>query len=295
MLAVSGTPFDSPDHFFEIKWDGFRAIAMSDDGGWRLMSRNGGDIRERFPETAALSGLPKGLAVDGEIVAFKNGKPSFDLLLQHSRRQHIPGPKPDAKNDISFIAFDLLYHGYDSLIELPFSARRERLEKTINGLRIPGLILSEGVLEKGEAFYARACENELEGVVAKRLSSAYAAGKRNGAWVKVKRRLRLHVAIIGFIEKSETEFQCILVAGSGTTAEDQGPLRYLGRVGSGFTAETMTSLLAAMRSRPRGTPIVACPEKGRWIEPGLYCTVSYAELTDAGRLRAPVFEKLVEA
>ena len=130
--------------------------------------------------------------------------------------------------------------------------------------------------------------------MAKRLSSTYAAGKRNGAWVKIKRRLHIQVAVIGFIEKASNDFQSLLVAGSALPGEEPGPLRYLGRVGGGFTETQHAHMNGLLRSRPRGAPLVPCPEKGRWVEPGLYCEVSYAELTEAGLLRAPVFEGLIE-
>ncbi len=294
MLAVAGRPFDSTDHFFEFKWDGYRAGAMIENGRVRLMSRHGLDLADRYPGLAALARLPRGLALDGEIVAFRDGRPDFSLLQQH-------GPRSDPAA-VRFVTFDLLYEEFESRLELPFSRRRELLEQIVNEAGCPELVLSEGLPAQGQALYRKACEQGLEGVVSKRLSSPYAAGKRNGAWIKIKRRLRLQAAIIGYVEKPGPgqsparmpDFQSLLVAGNGLPGEEPGPLRYLGKVGSGFDVALRARIMALLLERPRKTPLVPCPEKARWVEPGLYCEVSFAELTSAGVLRAPVFERLIE-
>ncbi len=286
MLAVHGQPFDSDQHFFEIKWDGFRAVAMIEGGAARVMSRNGNDLCASFPALSGLAALGDGLVLDGELVAFRGGKPNFTLVLD----RRIP-----ADVSLRFIAFDLLYKDFQSLMPLPFSDRRAALEEVLAPTRLALVMLSEGITGRGTELYRRACEQELEGVVAKRLSSAYAPGKRNGAWIKVKRRLRIQAVIIGFIPKGTADFQSLLVASSGLPGEESGPLRYVGRVGSGFTADTRGKLNEMLRLRPRTLPLVSCPEKGQWVEPELYCTVSFAEITDAGVLRAPVFEGMIEA
>ncbi len=286
MLAVHGQPFDSDTHYFEFKWDGFRAAAMVERGAVRLMSRNRIDLLEQFPRLESLRALPDGTALDGEIVAFRDGKPDFNVMLNRGR-----SARPSV---IRFIAFDVLYQSYEPRLDLPFSERRDLLHEMLAGVSCPELMLSEGITGNGLALYRKACEQELEGVVAKKLSSTYAAGKRNGAWVKIKRRLRIQVAIIGFIDKPKNDFQSLLVAGTGLPGEEPGPLRFLGRVGGGFTEAMRTEMNARLREHPRASPLVTCPEKGTWVEPGLYCEVSYAELTDAGLLRAPVFEGLVD-
>jgi bifunctional non-homologous end joining protein LigD len=286
MLAVAGRPFDSAEHFFEFKWDGYRAGAMVENGKVRLMSRNGLDLAERYPGLAPLALLPRGLALDGEIVAFRDGRPGFSLLQQH-------GPRSDPTT-VRFVAFDVLYEDFQSRLDLPFSRRRQILERIVERARHPELVLSEGLPAEGQALYRQACEQGLEGVVSKRLSSPYASGRRNGAWIKIKRRLRLQAVIIGYIPKPDQDFQSLLVAGNGLQGEEPGPLRYLGRVGGGFTESLRARINALLQERPRRTSLVPCPEKARWVEPGLYCEVSFAELTSAGLLRAPVFERLIE-
>jgi bifunctional non-homologous end joining protein LigD len=299
MLAVAGQAFDSPAHFFEIKWDGYRAAAMVEGGGVRLMSRGGLDLVERYPSLSDLRALPGGLVLDGELVAFKDGKPDFESIQKMSRST-VTGQKIGQRGGggpvtLRFVAFDVLYQAFDSRMDLPFADRRRHLEDLLAGpARCPSLVLSEGVAANGRSLYASACAQGLEGVVGKKLSSPYAPGKRNGAWIKAKRRVRIQAVVIGYIEKAGGDFQSLLVASSGLPGEEGGPLRYVGRVGSGFTGETRDKLLQGLAARRRARPLVACPERGAWVEPGLYCTVSYAEMTTAGLLRAPVFEGLIE-
>jgi bifunctional non-homologous end joining protein LigD len=287
MLAVMGRPFDSETHFFEYKWDGFRAAAMIEDHAVRLMSRNSLDLADQYPGLAVLSALPQGLALDGELVAFRDGKPDFDLMLSRGR-----AARSDA---VKYVVFDVLYEDFDSCMDLPFVERRQILERIVKAHGMPQLILSEGLPGGGTALYQKACDEGLEGVVAKRLAGAYAPGKRNGSWVKIKRRLRINAVIIGYIEKEGDDFQCLLVAANGLPGEEGGPLRFVGRVGGGFTQAARSRINALLREHPRKSPLVSCAEKGSWVEPGLYCAVSFAELTAAGLLRAPVFEGLIDS
>jgi bifunctional non-homologous end joining protein LigD len=287
MLAVQGQAFDSDSFFFEYKWDGFRTGAYIEDGRHRLMSRGGLDVTASYPGLGRLSSLPGGLVLDGELVAFVDGLPDFEAMQAGAG-----GPAP-----VCFVAFDILYLDHEPVMALPFSQRRSLLEDLVGPAQGGCLALSAGLASGGRSLYAKACELGLEGVMAKRTSSAYAAGKRNGSWVKIKRRFEVQLAIIGYIDKGR-DFQCLLVAGNeipGTKGSAGGRLRYVGRVGGGFSEGMRERLNALLRARPRSEPLVPCPEKGTWVEPGLYCAVSFAELTSQGLLRAPVFEALVEA
>ncbi len=153
--------------------------------------------------------------------------------------------------------------------------------------------LSEGISGGGLSLYHRAGEQGLEGVVGKRLSSTYASGRRNGAWVKVKHRSRIQAVIIGFIEKGN-DFQSLLLAANGVPGRPKDALVYVGRVGGGFSEGQRERLNALLRKKTRASPLVACGEHARWVEPACYCMVSFADWTQAGMLRAPVFEGLIE-
>lgn len=171
----------------------------------------------------------------------------------------------------------------------PLHARRERLRRLVKEAGQPRLILSEGVVGAGKTFYQEACHQGLEGMVAKRLSSLYLPGKRTDAWIKVKRRADLLCAIIGFVAAGDDDFRSLILA-----AEENGELRCIGKVGTGFHNAMRKRLNRLLWSRLRATPLVRCAIKGQWIEPGLYCRVSFLERTDKGELRMPVFEELRE-
>jgi bifunctional non-homologous end joining protein LigD len=285
MLAALGQPFDSDQHFFEFKWDGIRTQVTIEASGVRLMSRNGIDISDRYPELEGLSALPQGLVLDGELVAFRNGKPDFETVLGRGKKRR--------EAAAVFVAFDILYEDYSPVMDLPFAQRRERLERAISNSRWKGIMLSEGVRGGGRDLFQTASAQGMEGVVAKRLSSAYAPGKRNGAWVKFKVRSRIQAVIIGFIDKG-SDFQSILVAANNAPGGTGTALRYIGKVGGGFTAAQRARLYPLLKAKLRESPLVPCNERACWTEPEYYCTVSFADWTQAGMLRAPVFEGLCE-
>lgn len=288
MLAMLGQPFDSDEHFFEFKWDGIRTQALIDSDGVRLMSRNGIDISARYPEMKGLSALPRGLALDGELVAFRNGKPDFEAVLGGRG-----GGSKKGSSSATFMVFDILYEGYESVMELTFAERRKRLVQAVSAVECTAMRLSEGANGGGLSLYKRAGEQGLEGVVGKRLSSTYAPGRRNGAWIKVKHRARIQAVIIGFIEKGK-DFQCLLVAANGKPGLPKDTLAYVGRVGGGFNEAQRAQLNTLLRKKPRSSPLVACEERAQWIEPDYFCMVSFSDWTQAGMLRAPVFEGLIE-
>jgi DNA ligase D-like protein (predicted ligase) len=296
MLARLGGPFDSKSHLFEIKWDGIRALTFAQDSSYRLLTRNRNEISEKYPELAALSGLPDGTVLDGELVVLEDDRPSFHKIL---RREQARGETTIARLTrtlpVLYVVFDLLYRGFQSMMDQPLAERREALEEVIQGMADPRLILSQGVIGDGKSFFQQASERELEGIVAKKLSSAYLPGKRTEAWIKIKRRLTIHCVVIGFIEKEGQDFQSLLVATNELPGEDgPGELRYVGRVGTGIDQSMRHRLNKRLWNSLVDHPLVDCPETACWVEPGIYCAVSFNELTDAGVLRAPVLEQLIE-
>jgi DNA ligase D-like protein (predicted ligase) len=284
MLARTAEPFDSEAWLYEIKWDGFRAIAYIDEpGSYRLLGRKRSDFKAQFPELRPLSTLPAGSIVDGEIVAMVDGKPDFATLLQ---RQRSPSAR-SRHRPVTFLAFDLLYTGFESLMKLPCDVRRQRLAEVMQSTASPRLALSRSVVGDGIEFFRKACEMGLEGVVAKRRSSVYEPGRRSGAWLKFKKRTSLFCAIIGYLPSDERGLKSLIIA-----APVEGVLQCVGQVGSGIGQELLEHLLRLLKERERRTPIIPCSIKGRWVEPGLFCKVSYAEWTGTNQLRAPVFESL---
>jgi DNA ligase D-like protein (predicted ligase) len=290
MLAKPGTPFDAPDYLFEIKWDGTRTLTFVDHQGYRLLNRRQVDMTERYPEFAFLAHLPEGTVLDGEMVVLRAGKPDFALLQS---REHSRTPmkiKMLARSTpATYVVFDLLYDGYESLLPDPLEFRRQRLAKLVADARSPRLLLSDGVIGQGKAYFARACQHELEGVVAKRLTSPYLPGKRTDAWIKIKRGGSVLCAIIGFLPSGDNDLRSLIIA-----SNIDGDLRCVGKVGSGIDNAMRHRLNALLRARLQQKPLVDCKIRGKWVKPGLYCKISYLERTSSGEFRGPVFQELLE-
>jgi DNA ligase D-like protein (predicted ligase) len=288
MLATAGTPFDSAEFLFEIKWDGTRAAAYIEEGGVRLVNRRGSDITQRYPDLSDLAQLPAGTILDGEIVVLREGVPNFEALL--SREQAQSGLKiRSGANALpaTYVAFDQVYRGFEPVCGEPLEMRRDMLRQTLQPVQSDLIVMSEGVVGEGLAYFEEVVEKKLEGVVAKRLRSPYRPGKRSEDWQKIKAQLTLVAAVIGYIPSPDRpgDFKSLIIA-----AEVRGKLVCVGKVGSGFDAKTEEQALAYLKANARPTCVVACTEKGTWVEPGLFCTVAYFEKTKTGQLRAPVFK-----
>jgi DNA ligase D-like protein (predicted ligase) len=290
MLAKLGEPFDSPEFLYEIKWDGTRAICFRDDDDFRLKNRRNRPQKERYPELECLRALPDGTVIDGEIVIFKDGKPSFEGML---KREQAAGPRKVAAAmrgwPASYVVFDLLYVGFDPIMNQPCRDRRDRLREMIRKLDVPCVVMSEGVEGTGLAYYEQAVAMELEGIVAKRLTSPYLPGQRTDHWIKCKRRQEMLFAIVGYQLDESKGLRSVIIAG-----QVREQLQCLGKVGTGLTERMRRELLARLKTLHQPRPTVPCDLKGVWLRPGLFCKVSYLEITSAGQLRAPVFEELIE-
>ena len=187
MMAVPGCPFDSEDHLFEVKWDGIRAMAYLDRDGYRVIGRRGRPLTDQFPELEFFNELVPGTVLDGELVVLSGGKPAFGLV--QARQQAQAAHKIHAlvkATPAIYVAFDLLFDQYHSLLDYPLAHRRGALRKAVAGAEGQPLVYSEGVVDSGKAFYEKVVEEGLEGVVAKRLASRYRPGRRTDAWLKIK-------------------------------------------------------------------------------------------------------------
>jgi bifunctional non-homologous end joining protein LigD len=303
MAARSETqlPPRQRDWSFEIKWDGVRAIAYVQPGRLRLESRNLNEITEGYPEIRGLleeMGMREAV-LDGEIVAFDDaGKPSFERL---QRRMHLRSASAvrrlAASVPVVYAIFDLLYLDGRSLLELPYSERREQLQALDLGgraWRVPaahpgaGSRLLEATREQG-----------LEGVVAKRCDSRYEPGRRSGAWLKVKNTLRQELVIGGWIPGEGRRSHRIgaLLMGYNRGSE----FVYAGRVGTGFTERTLDELARRLEPLRRerspfaaGVGGIRFPRPAVFVEPRLVAEVEFREWTGDGVMRAPSFKGLRE-
>lgn len=279
MLATpADAPFDDPDWLFEVKWDGYRALAaVTADGKVALTSRNGLDLSARFP---ALAGIAAGftahpLLVDGEIcVLDADGKSSFGALH-------------DATGAPTFVAFDLLYADGRDVRALPLEERKARLEELV----VPGhgVLYARHVLERGRAFFAVARDAGLEGIVAKRRSSPYRS-RRSPDWRKIKAVRRQEFVVGGWTEPrgSRRHFGALLLG-----IYERRRLVFAGQVGTGFDARALRDIAALLRERATdAAPFAALPAtdaRAHFVRPELVAEVTFTEWTRDGLLRHPVF------
>ena len=288
MLARIGEPFDSDDWLFEIKWDGIRAITYIEDGELRVHGRKRRDLAARYPELDALRRLPSGTVLDGELVVLRpDGRSDFGAIL--TRENGGSRSRGATGLHVAYIVFDLLYHEHRSLLAQSLAERRAELASVVARAAAPNVIVSEGIVGHGRDFFAAACERGLEGIVAKRLDAPYRPGERTGAWQKIKAVRAVHCAILGYEPDGDDDFKSLIVA-----TDFDGTLQCVGRVGSGIDDATKRSLRRQLFARRTKRPLIDAGIAGAWVEPGLFCRVSYLERTESGSLRAPVFLGMVD-
>ncbi|HEX5146978.1 MAG TPA: DNA ligase D, partial [Conexibacter sp.] len=281
----------------EVKWDGIRALVYSEPGRIRLESRNGNDLTSQYPELRRINrALSSHSAIlDGEIVAFdERGRPSFQALQP---RIHLRGEaavrRRAAAAPVTYAIFDLLWLDGHSLMDLPWTERRARLES----LRLDGEHWHVPAAHRGEgaALLAATREQGLEGIVAKRLDSRYAPGRRDGSWLKVKHSRRQELVIGGWTEGRRARRNRLGALELGVHDPDSGELRYAGRVGTGFDEAELERLGRLLRPLARRSSPFSGRQPARgahFVKPELVCEVEFGEWTRDGRLRHPRYEGL---
>jgi bifunctional non-homologous end joining protein LigD len=298
MLArLSTLPVDESEWAFEVKWDGVRAITHSQPGRISSISRNGNDVTAAYPELRALNrALSSHEAIlDGEIVAFdEQGRPSFQALQP---RMHLRGQAAVRRlaqtQPVTYVLFDLLWLDGHSLMELPYTERRARLQ----ALKLEGehWRAPEHRPGGGTAFLEASKEQGLEGIVAKRLDSPYTPGGRGGSWLKIKNVQRQELVIGGWTEGKGSRAQRIGALHLGVY--ENGKLRYAGKLGTGFDAEELERLAGLLKPLTRkDSPFTGPqPPKGaHFVKPKLVCEVEFTEWTRASTLRHPSYQGLRE-
>jgi DNA ligase D-like protein (predicted ligase) len=278
--------FSDPDWIYERKLDGERCLAYRTPNGVRLRSRTDKLLNNTYPELVEAlerEASPE-FVVDGEIVAFRNGIPSFSRL---QGRLGIADPERARRTGIAvfYYLFDIPHlEGYE-VTALPVRTRKRVLR---------GALDFQGHLRflphrnrDGEKLYMDACRRGLEGLIAKRAESRY-SGKRSTDWLKLKCSHEQELVIGGFTapQGKRTDFGALLVG-----YYEDGKLRYAGKVGTGFDQRTLTELGERMRRLERPDPPFAdvhpVPKGTHWIEPNLVGQFAFSEWTHDGRLRHP--------
>jgi DNA ligase D-like protein (predicted ligase) len=275
---------------YEVKFDGYRALAGRDSIGVTLWSRRGNIFTDQFPHVAkACEHFPPDTLLDGEIVAFKNGRISFSLLQRHR----------SAEQAILFYAFDVIVHRGKSLVKVPLEDRREILREVLLDLKqkTPLITLSDTIDATPTQLIPVVKEFGFEGIVAKRRDSCYEIGKRSGAWVKYKVNKAQEFVIGGYTPDNPLD---ALIVGY----YEGNKLMFASKVRNGFVTRLRREVWAKLKRLQTDTcPFDNLPEKKRtqwaltreqmrecvWLEPQLIAQVEFTEWTPDGHLRHSKF------
>jgi bifunctional non-homologous end joining protein LigD len=300
MLAVPGAVPGGPGWGYEFKWDGVRAIVDVARRRVRLTSRNLKDMSASYPELAALGDLTgdRRLVLDGEIVALDpaGGAPSFARL---QLRMHVAKPTAQllATVPVRLYLFDVLEIDGRAVVDQPYQRRREQLDQLdLNRelVQTPPWFTDAG---RGPDLLAAARESGLEGVVAKRLQSAYRPGRRSPDWIKTALERTTEAIIVGWRPgggRREGMIGALVLGGY----DDRGRLVHIGDVGTGFTEQALRQLADQLGplhrdSSPLDVPAPRGYARGaRWVEPKLVGEVAYRTLSPDRRLRHPSWRGL---
>ncbi|HEV7231461.1 MAG TPA: DNA ligase D [Bacteroidia bacterium] len=281
MLAKeTDQPFDDSDWIFEIKWDGYRAIAELDKEQVKLYSRNGNMFNDSYPQiTEQLKKMNLHAVIDGEIVALdKEGKPSFQLLQ-------------DFENNASplvYYVFDVLSLNGKNTCNLPLLERKALLKKLLK--KNDTIRFADHVAEDGKSFFKLVLKKDLEGMMAKKADSAYYPGRRTNEWLKIKQHKTAEAVIAGFTEpQGGRKYFGALVLG----VMDGKKLKYIGHTGSGFNHRTLVETYDLLKPLIRKESPFDVPVKTNmpvtWVKPELVCELKFTEWTKDGSMRHPIF------
>jgi bifunctional non-homologous end joining protein LigD len=301
LASIIEKPFDDPDWLFEIKWDGYRAIAFFEDGRIRLVSRNQNDLTPRYPELRELPKLlrAKNAILDGEVVVLdEQGRSSFSLMQQRTGiRSHGRQAAPKSDLPVIYYAFDLLYlDGYD-LRRVALDDRKRVLREVLTSGELARY--SDHYVGQGVALFEAAKQKGLEGIIAKRRNSCYEE-RRSREWLKIKITQTVDCVIGGYTEPEGTRkyFGSLMLG----LYSDKKQLIHVGNAGTGFNHATLKQIWETLRAietdrNPFTGPVEA--KRVHWVKPVLVAEVKFSEWThetsDGGlKLRAPVFLGLRE-
>jgi len=294
MLArVAPKPFSDTNWIFEIKWDGFRAIAYVEEP-YSLKSRNGKELKHNFPELEELNKLSGNVVVDGEIVVMREGKPDFQALLERGQAVSPNEIQKQAQRAPAiYVVFDILEKDGNPLTKLPLMERKKILKDSLKEGK--NVLLSDFIEEKGEAYYQLALDKGLEGVMAKKKESYYEEGLRTGSWLKIKKLRTCDCIIFGYTKGADSREKTFGALLLGLYDKDGKPV-YVGKVGTGFTQE-MLGILTDKFEKLKTDVAPFKPEVGdvvTWLEPKLVCEVIYQVVTRDIKLRMARFQRLRE-
>jgi bifunctional non-homologous end joining protein LigD len=299
MLAtLVDEPFDDDAWQYEVKWDGYRALAFINKGNVDLLSRNNKSFNDKFyPIYDLLSEWKINAVLDGEILVLNDKGISQFGALQNWRSE--------ADGELVFYVFDLLWYDGKNLMDLPLYQRQAVLNEILPGnddrVRLGKVFKASGI-----DFFAAAEKMGLEGIIAKKINSTYVSDRRSKDWLKIKVSKRQEVVIAGFTKNEDTSkaFSSLLLG-----VYEKGKLQYVGKVGTGFSDKLQKTMMKQFEplitdkspfeelpdvnkpSRFRPNPPKA---KATWLKPELVCEVAFTEVTEDGVFRHPSFQGMRE-
>ncbi|MDB5250541.1 MAG: ligD [Segetibacter sp.] len=287
MLAKdTDTAFSKEDWLYEIKWDGYRAIAEVNKGDVKLYSRNGNSFLATYPDVVAeLSKMKVQAVLDGEIVVLnEEGNPDFQKLQHYDSYRNFP---------IQYYVFDLLELNGKKLYNVPLIERKKQLAEILKKNEV--IKYSDHIEERGEDFFEAIKQKNLEGIMAKRKDSEYYPGKRSADWLKIKHHQSDEAIIAGFTApRGGRKYFGALVLGTMIN----GKLTYAGHTGSGFDGKLLKEMYAKLQPLIRDkSPFderVKTNMPVTWVEPKYVCEIKFTEWTSDGKLRHPIFLRLRE-
>jgi bifunctional non-homologous end joining protein LigD len=285
MLATAvDKPFNNKEWLFELKLDGYRAVAEIRDGEVLLYSRNGLSLAEKYKSiVSALRKMKTNMVLDGEIVMLnEDNRPDFQKLQNYKENKNYP---------LIYYVFDLLSLKGVALTNLPLVERKQKLKKLI---KKQGVIrYSDHIEEYGIDLFKMVKEVDQEGIMAKKIDSYYMPGARTKDWLKIKYHKTQEAIIVGFTQPkgSRLHFGSLLLA-----QYKSGKLQYIGNAGTGFTDRLLIDLMKKMKPLiSRQSPFdynIKSNSAVTWVKPLLVCEVAYSEMTKDGMLRHPVYKGL---
>lgn len=287
LAALAEEPFDSNEWLFEIKWDGYRAIAEIENRQVNLYSRELNSFNKKYPSiVSSLNSVENDMVIDGEIVVLNNeGKSDFQLLQSYGNT---------GKGNIVYYVLDILFYDGKDLTNLPLSGRKEILKNILPDMQ--NIRYNDHIIKEGKAFYRLAEEKGLEGIMAKKLSSKYLINRRSNEWLKLKIKKRQEAIIAGYTKpKGSRGYFGSLVLG---VYDHNNELIYIGQAGGGFTEDDLENIYEKLQLIKRNTsPFKTEPKTNTpaaWVKPELICEVEFGEWTQEGLMRQPVFLGLRE-
>jgi len=287
MLAKeTDKPFDDKEWIFEIKWDGYRAIAEIKDGDIQLYSRNGLIFNNSYPLVYnALKKIKHDAVLDGEIVILnEDGRSDFQKLQHYEENTQYP---------ICYYVFDLLSLDGKDTSELSLLDRKKLLQQLIKKNEI--IKYSDHIIGKGKDFFDAAGKQGLEGIMAKKADSHYHTGARTSEWLKIKHHKSEEVIIVGFTQStgSRKYFGALVLA-----TQDENGLKYAGHTGSGFSEKTLKEVYGKLNPLKTTKAPFNEPVKTNmpvtWVKPNYVCEVKFTEWTNDGKMRHPIFLRMRE-